>query len=145
MHAHLHQTQLRLHTCYLCLTRSSQLLCHICLYIDVLCSSIHLSSCPHPLQVVALGSPSSALALAWLASINRSLFAAQCCVETCVQMYREGRSFNELQVCGWVCMVVFGTDVQAGLGLHTRASGSCSHVAGMAPELHCAGRSVTMC
>lgn len=36
--------------------------------------------------------------LAWFACGNRSLFAAQCLVEVLVELYREGRSFQELQV-----------------------------------------------
>lgn len=61
---------------------------------------------------------------------------------------------TQLQRAAGVCVGVHGglwhrrsgcAHIQTGLGLHTRASGSCSHVAGMAPELLCAGRSVIMC
>ncbi|KAG2490115.1 hypothetical protein HYH03_011421 [Edaphochlamys debaryana] len=42
--------------------------------------------------------PSTALLLAYFAAANRSLFAAQCLVEALVELYREGRSFEELQL-----------------------------------------------
>ncbi|KAG2431579.1 hypothetical protein HXX76_009593 [Chlamydomonas incerta] len=42
--------------------------------------------------------PSTAMLLAWFACGNRSLFAAQCLVEVLVELYREGRSFEELQL-----------------------------------------------
>ncbi|GLC45992.1 hypothetical protein PLESTM_001812100 [Pleodorina starrii] len=42
--------------------------------------------------------PSTALLLAWFACGNRSLFAAQCLVEVLVELYREGRTFGELQL-----------------------------------------------
>ncbi|GIL91238.1 hypothetical protein Vretimale_18838 [Volvox reticuliferus] len=42
--------------------------------------------------------PSTALLLAWFACGNRSLFAAQCLVEVVVELYREGRTFGELQL-----------------------------------------------
>ncbi|PNW78658.1 hypothetical protein CHLRE_09g388050v5 [Chlamydomonas reinhardtii] len=42
--------------------------------------------------------PSTAMLLAWFACGNRSLFAAQCLVEVLVELYREGRSFQELQL-----------------------------------------------
>ncbi|KAG2453028.1 hypothetical protein HYH02_002363 [Chlamydomonas schloesseri] len=42
--------------------------------------------------------PSTAMLMAWFACGNRSLFAAQCLVEVLVELYREGRSFEELQL-----------------------------------------------
>ncbi|GLI62381.1 hypothetical protein VaNZ11_005000 [Volvox africanus] len=42
--------------------------------------------------------PSTALLLSWFACGNRSLFAAQCLVEVLVELYREGRTFGELQL-----------------------------------------------
>ena len=52
-----------------------------------------------------MAEPSTALLLAFFASTNRSLFAAQCIVEAVVALYREGRSFGEIQVgsiYGWM-------------------------------------------
>lgn len=52
--------------------------------------------------------PSTALLLAWFACGTRSLFAAQCLVEIVVELYREGRTFGELQVRGALFLQYIG-------------------------------------
>ena len=42
--------------------------------------------------------PSRALVLAYFASMNRSVFAAQCLVECCIQLLLQGRTFDDIQV-----------------------------------------------
>ncbi|MEW5298543.1 MAG: hypothetical protein WDW36_001655 [Sanguina aurantia] len=42
--------------------------------------------------------PSTALILAWLASKSRSLFAAQCLVDTVLQLYLSGNSLSDIQL-----------------------------------------------
>lgn len=47
--------------------------------------------------------PSTALILAWFASKSRSLFAAQCLVDTVLQLYLSGNSLSDIQVCVCAC------------------------------------------